>query len=121
MKKPQTQTFGLTAIQTVLSNATDLQTARQSLAFAVGATVGVSGVVLKRVKRNEQCKLVIAPDNVQLTVFADCLIDAENIIKRKTRKRSNVSIIGTFQSFGASAVCLSDCRLQQFATLKKKR
>jgi hypothetical protein len=112
MRKTKIETFGLTAIQTVLSNATDLQTARDSLAFAVGATVGVSGVVLKRVKRNEQCKLVIAPDNVQLTVFADCLADEQIIISRKIRKRSNVSITGKLQSFGYQSVVLSDCRLQ---------
>jgi DNA-binding GntR family transcriptional regulator len=111
MKKPKIKTFGLTAIQTVLTNS-DIQTARNSLAFAIGATVGASGIVQKVVKRNDQYKLVIQPDNVQLTVFADCLIDAENIIKRKIRKRSNVSITGTFQSFGASAVCLSECRLE---------
>jgi hypothetical protein len=112
MSKPKLETFGLTAIQTVLSNAADLQTARQSLAFAVGATVGVSGVVLKRLKRNEQCKLVIAPDNVRLTVFADIKADEQIIISRKIRKRSNVSITGKLQSFGGQAVCLNDCRLQ---------
>jgi hypothetical protein len=111
MKKPKIETFGLTAIQTVLSNATDLQTARDSLAFAVGATVGVSGVVLKRVKRNEQCKLVIAPGNVQLTVFADCKADESSVISRKIRKRAKVSITGKLQSFGSQAVCLADCRL----------
>jgi RPA family protein len=112
MKKPKLETFGLSAIQTVLSNAADIETARQSLAFAVGATVGVSGVVLKRVKRNEQCKLVIAPDNVQLTVFADCTADEASVISRKIRKNSNVSITGKLQSFGYQSVCLSDCRLQ---------
>jgi DNA-binding GntR family transcriptional regulator len=111
MKKQKIKTFGLATIQTSVTRS-DIETARQSLAFAVGASVDVSGVVLKRVKRSGECKLVIAPDNVQLTVFADCLIDAENIIKRKIRKRSNVSITGTFQSFGASAVCLSNCRLE---------
>jgi DNA-binding GntR family transcriptional regulator len=110
MKKPKLETFGLTAIQTVLTNA-DIQTARNSLAFAIGATVGASGVVLKRVKRPEQCKLVIQPDNVQLTVFADCLGDAETVISRKIRKNSKVSITGKLQSFGASAVCLANCHL----------
>jgi RPA family protein len=111
MKKPKLETFGLSAIQTVLSNAADIETARQSLAFAVGATVGVSGVVLKRVKRNEQCKLVIAPDNVQLTVFADCTADEASVISRKIRKNSKVSIVGKLQSFGYQSVVLSDCRL----------
>jgi DNA-binding GntR family transcriptional regulator len=112
MKKPKLETFGLTAIQTVLTNA-DIQTARNSLAFAIGATVDVSGVVLKRVKRNDQYKLVIQPDNVQLTVFADCLIDAENIITRKLRKNSNVSIVGKLQSFGSQSVCLANCRIEK--------
>ncbi len=111
MKKPQLETFGLTAIQTVLSNATDLQTARDSLAFAVGASVDVSGVVLKRVKRNEQCKLVIAPDNVQLTVFADCTGDEAGVISRKIRKGSKVEICGKLLSFGYQSVCLSNCHL----------
>ncbi len=112
MKEPKIKTFGLTAIQTVLTNS-DIQTARNSLAFAIGATVGASGIVQKVVKRNDQYKLVIQPDNVQLTVFADCLIDAENIIKRKIRKRSNVSIVGKLQSFGSQSVCLADCRIEK--------
>jgi primosomal replication protein N len=107
MRKTKLETFGLISI---LSNA-DIETARNSLAFAVGASVDVSGVVLKRVKRNEQCKLVIAPDNVQLTVFADCKGDEQTVISRKIRKRSNVSITGKLQSFGSQSVCLSDCRL----------
>jgi hypothetical protein len=111
MKTPKLETFGLTAIQTVLSSAADLQTARDSLAFAIGATVGASGIVQKVVKRNGACKLVIALDSVQLTVFADCLSDAENIIKRKIRKRTNVSIVGKLQSFGNQSVCLADCHL----------
>jgi hypothetical protein len=111
MKKAKLETFGLTAIQTVLSNATDLQTARDSLAFAVGATVGASGIVQKVVKRNEQCKLVIAPGNVQLTVLADCKSDEQTVISRKIRKNSKVSITGKLLSFGNQSVCLADCRL----------
>jgi hypothetical protein len=113
MSKPKIETFGLTAIQTVLNNATDLQTARDSLVFAVGATVGASGVVLKRVKRNEQCRLVIAPDNVQLTVFADCKTDEASVIKRKIRKGTKVSITGKLLSFGNQSICLSNCRLDK--------
>ncbi len=113
MKKPKIETFGLTAIQTVLSNATDLQTARKSLAFAVGAAVDVSGKVQKLVKRNGQCKLVIEPGDVSgFVVFADCLSDAEIVIKRKIRKGSLVRVKGKFQTFGALAVNLSDCRLR---------
>ncbi len=112
MKKPKLETFGLTAIQTVLTNS-DIQTARNSLAFAIGATVGASGIVQKVVKRNDQYKLVIQPVNVQLTVFADCLIDAENIIKRKIRKSSKVSITGKLLSLGYQSVCLADCRIEK--------
>jgi primosomal replication protein N len=113
MKQKKIETFGLTAIQTVLSNATDLQTARDSLVFAVGASVDVSGKVQKRVKRDGQCKLVIEPGDVSgFVVFADCLSDAETVIKRKIRKGSSVRVKGKFQTFGASAVCLSDCHLR---------
>jgi hypothetical protein len=113
MSKPKIETFGLAAIQAVLSNATDLQTARKSLAFAVGAAVDVSGKVRKLVKRNGQCKLVIEPgDESGFVVFADCLSDAEIVIKRKIRKGSLVRVKGKFQTFGALAVNLSDCRLR---------
>jgi hypothetical protein len=109
--KKQIETIGLGTIQTSVTRS-DIEMARQSLTFAIGASVDVSGVVLKRVKRNEQCKLVIAPDNVQLTVFADCKSDEQRVITRKIRKRSNVSITGKLQSFGSQSVCLSECRLE---------
>jgi primosomal replication protein N len=110
MKKPKIETFGLAAIKAVLSNS-DIQTARQSLAFAIGASVDVSGVVLKRVKRNDQCKLVIAPGNVQLTVFADCQADEQTVITRKIRKNSKVTVTGKLLSFGSQSVCLSAAKL----------
>jgi ribosome-associated protein YbcJ (S4-like RNA binding protein) len=114
MKKPKIETFGLAAIQAVLSKATDLQTARKSLAFAVGASVDVLGKVQKLVKRNGQCKLVIEPGDVPgFIVFADCLTDAETVRNSKIRKGSSVRVKGKFQTFGASAVNLSDCRLQK--------
>jgi ribosome-associated protein YbcJ (S4-like RNA binding protein) len=106
MSKPKIETFGLTAIQTVLSNATDLQTARKSLAFAVGAAVDVLGKVQKVVKRNGQCKLVIEPGASVpgFVVFADCISDAETVRNSKIRKGSLVSVRGKFQTFGALAV-----------------
>jgi primosomal replication protein N len=112
MSKPKIETFGLAAIQAVLSNS-DIETARKSLAFAVGASVDVSGKVQKRVKRDGQCKLVIEPGDVPgFIVFANCLSDAETVIKRKIRKGSSVRVKGKFQTFGALAVCLSDCHLR---------
>ncbi len=111
MKKQKIKTFGLAAIQTSVA-LSDIETARHSLAFAVGATLTITGKVEKRVKRNEQCKLVINPDNATMRIIADCKADEQTVISRKTRKNSKVSITGTFQSFGASAVCLSDCRLR---------
>jgi hypothetical protein len=110
MSKPKIETFGLAAIQAVLSNA-DIETARKSLAFAVGASVDISGTVLKRIRRDDQCKLFIAPDNARLTVFADCASDAETVISRKIRKGTKVSISGKLFSFGHQSVNLSDCRL----------
>jgi hypothetical protein len=110
MKKPKLEKFGLAAIQKVLSNS-DIEAARKSLAFAVGASVGVSGIVEKVIKRNDQCKLLIVPDDARLTIFADCSGDAETVIGRKIRKKSRVSIDGKLQSFGNQSVCLSDCSL----------
>ncbi len=111
MKKPKLEKFGLLSIQTVLNN-TDIQTARESLAFAIGATVGACGIVQKVVKRDGACKLVIVPNDARLTVFADCSGDAETVISRKIRKKSKVSINGKLRTFGYQFVCLSDCRLK---------
>jgi hypothetical protein len=110
MSKPQTKTIGLTTIQMGVSNS-DIETARESLAYAIGATVGVTGVVLKRIKRDNQCKLFIAADNARLTVFADCKIDEPSVIGRKIRKGSTVTVHGRLQAFGYQSVNLSDCRL----------
>jgi hypothetical protein len=112
MRKQKIQTISLSRIQTTVTRS-DVQTARAALSFAVGATVDVSGRVVKRVKRSEQCKLVINPDNTPgLTVFADCLADEKTVIGRKIRKGSTVTLHGKLQSFGSQAVCLRDCRLQ---------
>jgi uncharacterized protein YdeI (BOF family) len=110
MRKGKVDKFGLDAIQKVLTNA-DIETARESLAFAVGASVDVSGTVLKRIKRDNQCKLFIAADNARLTVFADCKTDEKTVIGRKIRKGSKVSISGKVFSFGYQSVNLSNCRL----------
>ncbi len=114
MKQKKIETFGLAAIQAVLSNL-DIETARKSLAFAVGASVDVSGKVQKRVKRDGQCKLVIEPGASVpgFVVFADCLSDAEIVMNSKIRKGSSVRVKGKLQTFGASAVCLSGCRLKK--------
>jgi hypothetical protein len=113
MKKLKIEKFGLAVIQTILTNA-DIETARKSLAFAVGASVDISGTVQKLVKREGQCKLVIEPgvSVPGFVVFADCRTDEKAVISRKIRKGSFVSIRGKFQTFGASAVCLSGCRLK---------
>ncbi len=103
--------FGLKAIADALDGS-DVLTARDSLSELVGAAVDVSGKVQKVVKRNGQCKLVIEPSDVSgFVVFADCWSDAEKVRARKIRKGSSVSVRGKFQTFGAVAVCLSDCRL----------
>jgi hypothetical protein len=112
MKKPKLEKFGLAAIQTVLTN-TDVDTARKSLAFAVGASVDISGIVQKVVRRDNQCKLVIVPGDVPgFVVFADCRTDEKAVISRKIRKGSSVRVKGKLLTFGASAVCLSGCRLK---------
>ncbi len=112
MGKGTVERFGLKAIGSELARAVDVQLARDSLSQLVGAAVEVSGKVQKRVKRDGQCKLVIEPGDVPgFVVFADCWSDAEKVRARKIRKGSLVSVRGKFQTFGAAAVCLSDCRL----------
>ena len=79
MKKGTLEKFSVTTIKAAVSDS-DLQTARNSLVFAVGSAVDVSGKVLKRVKREGQCKLVIELGDVPgFVVFADCLSDAETV------------------------------------------
>ncbi len=113
MKKGTLEKFSVTTIKAAVSDS-DLQTARNSLVFGVGSAVEVSGKVQKRVRRDGQCKLVIEPGNAPgFVVFADCPLDAEKVQARKIRKGSLVSVRGKLQTFGASAVCLSDCRLQE--------
>jgi hypothetical protein len=113
MGKGTVEKFGLKAIADALDGS-DVQSARDSLSAVVGAVIDVSGKVQKRVKREGQCKLVIEPGASVpgFVVFADCLTDAEKVKARKIRKGSLVSVRGKFQTFGASAVCLSDCRLR---------
>jgi hypothetical protein len=111
VKNGTIEKFGLKAIADALSGS-DLPSARLKLSFAVGSVLEVSGKVQKCAKREGVCRLVIEPDGVGgLVVFADCLADLEKVKARKIRKGSLVSVKGKLQSFGASAVCLSDCRL----------
>jgi hypothetical protein len=120
VKKGTIEKFGIKAIADALRGS-DVATARDRLSQVVGAAVDVSGTVLKRVKRDGLCRLVIQPGDVPgFVVFADCQPDAGEVEARKIRKGSLVSVRGKFQSFGSSAVCLSDCQLQQPATQKKK-
>jgi hypothetical protein len=50
-------------------------------------------------------------------VFADCWSDAENLTKLHIRKGSLVSVRGKLLTFGAKAVCLSDCQLQEMCAI----
>jgi hypothetical protein len=121
MGKGTIERFGLKAIADAL-NGSDVATARGSLSQLVGAVVEVSGKVQKRVKRDGQCKLVIEPGASVpgFVVFADCEADAETVRARKIRKGSLVSVRGKFETFGAVAVCLSDCRLQEMCAIADK-
>jgi hypothetical protein len=111
MGRGKIERFSLTAIADALDGS-DVAAARDSLSQLVGALMEVSGKVQKRVRREGECKLVIEPDDVPgFVVFADCRSDAETVSNSKIRKGSVVRIKGKFQSFGTSAVCLSDCRL----------
>jgi hypothetical protein len=112
MGKGTVEKFGLRAIADALDGS-DVGEARDSLSAVVGAVVEVSGTVRKRVRREGECKLVIEPGASVpgFVVFADCRADAETVRNSKIRKGSSVSVRGKFQTFGAVAVCLSDCRL----------
>jgi primosomal replication protein N len=114
MGRGKIEKFGLKAIADALRGS-DVQSARDALSQLVGAAVEVSGKVQKRVKRDGQCKLVIEPGASVpgFVVFADCLTDAETVTNSKIRKGSSVRVKGKLLTFGASAVCLSDCRLQK--------
>ena len=113
MKQIQIDKFSLKTIADAAKGA-DIDTARSLLAFASGAVLDVIGKVQKVVKRNRQLKLVIEPRDVPgFVVFADCLSDAEAVENDKVHKGSVVAIKGNLQSFGWSAVCLTDCRLQK--------
>ena len=77
-----------------------------------GAILRVSGKVLKLIKRDGQCKLMIQSAAPVMTIFADfALSDPGAVAARKIRKGSEVSLRGKVTSFGSSAVCLSDCFL----------
>jgi hypothetical protein len=120
MRKGTLERFTLAAVADALDGS-DVETARDRLSAVVGAVVEVSGTVQKRVRREGECKLVIEPGDVPgFVVFADCWSDAETVRARKIRKGSFVSVRGKFHTFGASAVCLVDCQLQQLAIQKKK-
>jgi hypothetical protein len=121
MGKGTLEKFGLRAIADALDGS-DVVTARRSLSAVVGAVVEVSGTVQKRVKRDGQCKLVIEPGASVpgFVVFADCPGEVENLTKLNIRKGSLVRVKGKFQTFGAAAVCLSECKLEQVGTLKKR-
>jgi hypothetical protein len=111
MGKGKLERFGLKAIADALDGS-DVAMARENLSQLVNSAVEVSGTVQKRVKRDGQCKLVIEPGDVPgFVVFADCQPDAAKVTARKIRKGSRVAVRGKFQTFGAAAVCLSDCRL----------
>ncbi len=85
---------------------------KSPLPFVVGAVLDIAGKVQKVVKRDGQCKLIIEPgDAPGFVVFADCTSDADTVRNSKIRKGSSVTVRGKFQSYGAAAVCLSDCRL----------
>jgi primosomal replication protein N len=122
VKKGTVERFGLKAIVDALARAADVQSARENLSKLVNSAVEVSGTVQKRVRRDGLCRLVIEPGDVPgFVVFADCRADAAKVTARKIRKGSVVSVRGKFQTFGATAVCLSDCRLQGKTGDKQER
>ncbi len=120
MGRGKIEKFGLKAIADAVRDS-DVATARVVLSQFVGAVVGVSGKVQKRVKREGQCRLVIEPGDVPgFVVFADCLSESETVTNSKIRKGSLVRVKGKLRTFGASAVCLSDCRLKEITKTEQR-
>jgi hypothetical protein len=106
MRKPEIK-FSLMTIVDALKRS-DLESARAGLSFAIGASLEVSGRVVKIVRRDARYKMVIETgEDTDLIIFADF----KRAQKKKLRKGSAVLIRGKFQTFGLSAVCLSDCKL----------
>jgi hypothetical protein len=120
MKKGSIEKFSLCSIADIVSRL-DLKSARDSLSLTFGAVLEVSGKVQKVVKREGQEKLVIEePGDIPgFIVFAVFLDKLESIKKAKIRKGSTVSICGKFASFGASAVCLNECKLNKVECKKR--
>ena len=111
MKGLKIEKFSLQTIADAVRRG-DVESVRSLLSFASGAVLDVSGKVQKVVERGGQFKLVIEPGDVPgFVVFADCLSDAETVRNAKVRKGSSVAISGNLQSFGWSANCLTNCRL----------
>jgi hypothetical protein len=107
MRKPKVK-FSIQTIKNALC-ASDLQTARAGLSFAIGANVEVCGRVLKVVRREVRYKLIIETvEDTDLTIFANF----SRAQKKNLRKNAAVLVRGKFQSFGLSAVCLSECELK---------
>ena len=100
----------------------NIQLAKSVMTFKTGAVLDVLGKVQKVVKRDGGMKLVIEPSAAPgFVVFADCFGDVETIKARKVRKGSVVSVRGRFASYGAMAVCLTDCRLMPEGKLEQVR
>jgi hypothetical protein len=98
---------------------TNAKQVKSVLAFPVGSVLEVRGKVQKVVKREGVCKLVIEPGNaLGFVVYADFTTDAKNLAKLSIRKGSIVSVRGKLLSYGAMAVCLSDCRLMPEGNLE---
>ena len=89
--------------------------------FAVGVKVRFSGTVLKVVRRSEALRLVIdlsaGPGGFQ-TVFATFNTDVFKA--NKMRKDKPVTVEGKVICYGASAVCLSGCKIIAEAVKKKR-
>jgi hypothetical protein len=119
MKKGSIEKFSLKVIAAAVSRE-DLPMVRAALSGMIGAMLDVSGKVQKVVKREGQEKLVIEPGDVPgFVVFADFRGELEMLRKVKVRKGSPVTICGKFVSFGASAVCVNECKLDKVGLQKK--
>jgi hypothetical protein len=114
--KPQ-KTIALEEIKKALTECNVLE-ARLRLSDKVGASLTVRGRVEKVARREDKLKLLVEAFGLpsRIMVIADFNDEAEktHVREAKIRKSSTVSVQGKLTSFGALAVCLSDCRLNNF-------
>lgn len=112
-KQVNIEKLSLADFADAVSSSQNITEARKKMSFALGATIEVTGEVIKKATRHEHLRLLIQPGNSAMSVFAEFPdpTEAEKIAKMKIRKTSKVSLVGELLAFGFASVNLTNCRL----------